>query len=129
MSERHDHGKNFSGKDRIKLCAKSFISQLYDLLARHTFGYGANGPQGLLGRKNVVVIASRGGAYEKGSARGGFDFQEPYLQHILGFIDLTDITFIHAENQTGGQALASLAAAGERIEGIIAQEGRQPVAL
>jgi hypothetical protein len=36
VSERHDHGKNFSGKDRIKLCAKSFISQVYDLLARHT---------------------------------------------------------------------------------------------
>src|SRR5216684_2247004 len=27
--------KNFSGKDRIKPCAKSFISQVYDLLARH----------------------------------------------------------------------------------------------
>ena len=36
MSERHDHGKTFSGKDRIKLCAKSFISQVYDLLARHS---------------------------------------------------------------------------------------------
>ena len=36
MSERHDHGKNFSGKDRIELCAKSFISQVYELLARHT---------------------------------------------------------------------------------------------
>ena len=35
MPERHDHGKNFSGKDRIKLCAKSFISHVYDLLARH----------------------------------------------------------------------------------------------
>jgi len=35
MSERDDHGKNFSGIDRIMLCAKSFISQLYDLLARH----------------------------------------------------------------------------------------------
>src|SRR6266436_5080109 len=34
MSERHDHGKNFRGNDRIKLCAKSFISQVYDLLAR-----------------------------------------------------------------------------------------------
>jgi hypothetical protein len=27
MPERHDHGKNLSGKDRIKLCAKSLISQ------------------------------------------------------------------------------------------------------
>jgi hypothetical protein len=37
MSERHDHTKNFSGRDRIKLCAKSFISQVYDLLARQWF--------------------------------------------------------------------------------------------
>jgi hypothetical protein len=36
MPERHDHGKNFSGKDRIKLRAKSLISQVYDLLARHS---------------------------------------------------------------------------------------------
>jgi hypothetical protein len=34
MSERQDHGKNFSGKDRIELCAKSLISLVYDLLAR-----------------------------------------------------------------------------------------------
>ena len=27
--------KNFSGKDRIELCAKSLISLVYDLLARH----------------------------------------------------------------------------------------------
>ena len=27
--------KNFSGKDRIELCAKSLILQVYDLLARH----------------------------------------------------------------------------------------------
>ena len=37
MPERHDHGKNFSGKDRIKLCGKSLISQVHDLLARHTY--------------------------------------------------------------------------------------------
>ena len=33
MSERYDHGKNFSGKIRIELCAKSFILQVY-VLAR-----------------------------------------------------------------------------------------------
>ena len=38
-----DHGKNFSGKDRIKLCAKSFVSQVYDLLARHTPDFCSNG--------------------------------------------------------------------------------------
>jgi hypothetical protein len=35
MSERHDHGKNFSPKIRIQLFAKSFILQVYDVLARH----------------------------------------------------------------------------------------------
>ena len=35
MSERYDHGKNFSGKIRIQLRAKSFILQVYDVLARH----------------------------------------------------------------------------------------------
>jgi hypothetical protein len=32
MSERYDHGKNFTGKIRIELCAKSFIQQVYDVL-------------------------------------------------------------------------------------------------
>jgi hypothetical protein len=42
MSERHDHGKNFSGKIRIQLFAKSFIPQVYDVLARHTDRFTAN---------------------------------------------------------------------------------------
>jgi hypothetical protein len=35
MSEPHDHSKNLSGKVQIKLCAKSFILQVYDALASH----------------------------------------------------------------------------------------------
>jgi hypothetical protein len=35
MSERHDHSRNYIGKVRIELCAKSFILQVYDVLARH----------------------------------------------------------------------------------------------
>ncbi len=45
MPERHDHGKNFSGKDRIKLCAKSLISKVYDLLARHTYDQASKGSE------------------------------------------------------------------------------------
>ena len=29
------HGKNLMGTIRIQLCAKSFILQMYDILARH----------------------------------------------------------------------------------------------
>jgi len=35
MSERHDHGQDSSGKIRIQSLAKSFILQMYDVLARH----------------------------------------------------------------------------------------------
>src|SRR5215468_7054324 len=34
MPERHNHGKNLIGTIRIQLCAKSFILQMYDVLAR-----------------------------------------------------------------------------------------------
>jgi hypothetical protein len=33
--ERRDHSQNRIGKVRIELCAKSFILQVYDVLARH----------------------------------------------------------------------------------------------
>jgi FMN-dependent NADH-azoreductase len=92
-----------------------------------TFGSGPNGPRGLLGVKTVIVITARGGAYEKGTAREAFDFQEPYLRHILGFIGLTDVTFIHAENQSRDQAAASLESAAERITGLLGDQNRQAV--
>jgi hypothetical protein len=37
MSERYDHGENSIGKIRIQLFTKSFILQVYDVLARHTW--------------------------------------------------------------------------------------------
>jgi hypothetical protein len=42
MPERHDHGKNLVGKVRIELCAKSFILQVYEILARHNLRDLAN---------------------------------------------------------------------------------------
>jgi len=36
MSERHDHVKDSSGKIRIQSLAKSFILQVYDVLARRS---------------------------------------------------------------------------------------------
>jgi FMN-dependent NADH-azoreductase len=94
-----------------------------------TVGYGPNGPQGLLTRKKVVVITSRGGAYEKGTAREAFDFQEPYLRHILGFIGLTDVTFIHVENQAREEAAAFFADAAERVGCIVVDQNQQVVTL
>ena len=68
----------------------------YVLRSGETFSYSAAGPKGLLGGKRVIVIESRGGLYSEGPA-SAIDFQEPYLRHLLGFIGLTDVTFVHAE--------------------------------
>ena len=106
---------------------KAWIDQIVRI--GKTFGSGPNGPRGLLEMKKVIVITARGGSYEKGTAREAFDFQEPYLRHILGFIGLTDVTFIHAENQSRDQAAASLESAAERITGLLADMNRQAVAF
>lgn len=68
----------------------------YVLRAGETFSYSDAGPKGLLIGKRVIIIESRGGLYSEGPAQA-IDFQEPYLRHLLGFIGLTDVTFIHAE--------------------------------
>jgi len=81
---------------------KAWIDQV--VRVGKTVLFGASGPQGLLKGKKVYVITSRGGAYLAGTPTERFDYQEPYLRHILAFIGLTNVTFIHAENQKPGEA-------------------------
>jgi FMN-dependent NADH-azoreductase len=64
--------------------------------AGRTFRYGAAGAEGLLKGKKVFVVTARGGIYSEGPAKS-MDFQVPYLQAMLGFIGLDDVTFIHVE--------------------------------
>lgn len=66
------------------------------LRAGETFRYSEAGPEGLLTGKKVIVVESRGGLYSAGPAQA-LDFQEPYLRQLLGFIGLTDVTFVRAE--------------------------------
>jgi FMN-dependent NADH-azoreductase len=66
------------------------------LRAGETFRYTEAGPEGLLPGRKVIVIESRGGLYSEGPAKA-VDFQEPYLRHLLGFMGLTDISFVRAE--------------------------------
>lgn len=61
-----------------------------------TFSYATGTPVGLLkGKKATVVIAS-GGVYDAGTAMESYNFAEPYLRTIFGFMGVTDVTFISA---------------------------------
>lgn len=66
------------------------------LRPRVTFAYSEAGPKGLLTGKRAIVIEPRGGVYSEGPTKA-IDFQEPYLKQLLGFIGITDVTFVHAE--------------------------------
>ncbi len=99
---------------------KAWIDQV--VRVGKTVQWTAAGPQGVLKGKKVYVVTSRGGAYRPSTPTERFDYQEPYLRHILGFIGLTDVTFIHAENQKpGAQAEIAKAAAIAQIQQLAAE--------
>lgn len=85
------------------------------LRPRVTFAYSDAGPQGLLTGKRAIVIESRGGLYSEGPAKAN-DFQEPYLKQLLGFIGITDVTFIHAERIGFGPEAREQALASARVQ-------------
>lgn len=69
---------------------------------KYLFQYTANGPEGLLKDKKMVVLTSRGGDYSSPDAKS-MDFQEPYLRFAFAFTGITDITFINAEQMAYGE--------------------------
>jgi len=97
------------------------------LRPRVTFAYSAAGPQGLLTGKRAIVVESRGGLYSEGPGKAS-DFQEPYLRQLLGFIGITDVTFIHAEKIGFGPEARELALAGarEQIAQVVADMAANP---
>jgi FMN-dependent NADH-azoreductase len=104
---------------------KAWIDQV--VRVGRTVLWRPNGPEGVLKGKKVAVLTSRGGAYRPGTPTAQYDFQERYLRHILGFIGLTDVTFIHAENQKPGDlAEPARAAAIEQVQ-LAASATPQPV--
>lgn len=66
-----------------------------DLIARAgvTFRYTEAGPEGLLTGKRAIVAVASGGT-ETGSP---LDFATGYLRHILGFVGITDVSFVSAD--------------------------------
>jgi FMN-dependent NADH-azoreductase len=61
--------------------------------AGRTFSHSANGVEGLVKGKKAILVLARGGVYSEGPYKP-FDFQEPYLRAILGFIGITDVEVV-----------------------------------
>ena len=71
--------------------------------AGKTFAYVNGAPQGLLKGKKAHFIIASGGKYEAGTPMASYNFVEPYLRTIFGFLGVTDVTFVAA----GGTAALS----------------------
>ncbi len=59
-----------------------------------------SGVAGLLTGKKAYLLGAYGGGYGEGSPMASFNFVEPYLRTILGFIGVTDVTFVNAEQNS-----------------------------
>jgi FMN-dependent NADH-azoreductase len=81
--------------------------------ARRTFRYTETGPEGLLkGKKAYLVVAS--GGVPVGS---DYDFATGYLRHVLGFVGITDVAIIAADQQMmNGDAIAKATASIDALQ-------------
>jgi FMN-dependent NADH-azoreductase len=71
---------NFSVPSQLK----SWIDRI--MVAGKTFQYTANGPEGLVKGKRVIVAMARGGFYDEGSPAAGLEHLQTYLRGVLNFI-------------------------------------------
>lgn len=84
-----------------------------DMVARVglTFKYTDTGPVGLLKNKKIIITIASGGT----PIGSDYDFASNYLRHFLGFIGISDVSFVDAndfdianDNQTIQQQLSKL---------------------
>jgi FMN-dependent NADH-azoreductase len=104
---------NFSIPSQLK----AWIDRI--AVAGKTFRYTANGPEGLVKGKKIVVASSRGGIHGNKPT----DHQENYLRTVFEFLGVTDIEFIRAEGLAYGpeQRTAAMASAHRVIRGELLQ--------
>jgi FMN-dependent NADH-azoreductase len=63
-----------------------------------TFTYADGKPKGLIIGKKATFILATGGIYDARTQMASFNFVEPYLRSLFGFLGLTETTFL----TTGG---------------------------
>ena len=78
----------------IPALLKGWIDQV--ARAGKTFSYDENGPKGLISGKKVFLSVASGAVFSDGPYKS-YDFAEPYLRVVLGFLGITDVTTFRVE--------------------------------
>ncbi len=76
----------------------SVLKLWIDQIARvgRTFSYADGVPKGLLVGKKATFIIATGGIYDAHTQMASFNFVEPYLRALFGFLGVKDATFLTA---------------------------------
>ena len=76
----------------------SVLKLWIDQIARvgRTFSYADGKPKGLITGKKATFIIATGGIYDAQTQMASFNFVEPYLRSVFGFLGVTDATFLTA---------------------------------
>lgn len=88
----------------------STLKAWFDYVARAgtTFQYTAEGPEGLVKGKRVVIAQARAGKYDDAS---GFPFGVAHVKALLAFIGMTEVEVVTAEGLAFGPEAAAAAVA------------------
>ena len=92
----------------------STLKAYFDHIARAgiTFRYTSEGPEGLLKGKRAIILAARGGKY----SGTPMDTQTAYLRDFLGFVGISDVTFVYAEGLALGEESFAMADEAARLQ-------------
>ena len=76
----------------------SVLKLWIDQIARvgRTFSYADGTPKGLIIGKKATFIIATGGIYDAQTKMASFNFVEPYLRSVFGFLGVTDAAFLTA---------------------------------
>ncbi len=96
---------------------KAYIDQIVRVNRTFSMDYRGLVPAG----KKMLVFTARGSDYSPGTPTAPYDYQEPFMRAIFGFIGVTDLTFVHAEKLNLGTEArtVSLTQAQERITSLV----------
>ncbi len=104
---------------------KAYIDRI--VVVGKTFAYSDTGTlTPLLKNKKAFVLTASGGDYDT-PPYNDFNFHEPYLRAIFGFIGIKDITFVKVSGHSEDVIKAGLESAKAQIEAIVKQNAKEIV--
>jgi FMN-dependent NADH-azoreductase len=76
----------------------SVLKLWIDQIARvgRTYSYADGVAKGLLTGKKATFLIATGGSYDAQTQRASFNFVEPYLRSVFGFMGVTNVTVVTA---------------------------------